>query len=351
MPETPNPLVVRTRLVLAIAATVAALVAGMGACPGQSRRGVARAAAAGGPHDPAAWGEDHVGQPMPEFMTGGECLFCHRAIGATWHANRHHRTMREPEPGAPPEPMLAALEKNPASKDFAKDVQLFLGSGSHGRFLKLGPGYGQVQLLSADWTAGADGQPGQLTLKEPLAWDAEKFGSRCVGCHASAVDSNEKTFGAAGHDCFVCHGEVVPEHAKDTSLVVLNKKKTESARVQVSICASCHVRTGKSRSTGLPFPNNFVPGDNVFRDLAIDWSDAALASLDPGDRHVLENVKAVVVNGDESLTCRSCHDVHGQSTSRHRRLAESKACATCHEPGKPKNEPAAYVNHAKACEY
>ena len=28
--------------------------------------------------DPAAWGSDHVGKPVPEYVTGDECLFCHR---------------------------------------------------------------------------------------------------------------------------------------------------------------------------------------------------------------------------------------------------------------------------------
>jgi hypothetical protein len=40
--------------------------------------------------DPAAWGSDHVGKPVPEYVTGDECLFCHREkVGPTWGANRH----------------------------------------------------------------------------------------------------------------------------------------------------------------------------------------------------------------------------------------------------------------------
>ena len=39
--------------------------------------------------DPAAWGSDHVGQNFPEYMTGDECLFCHRRIGPSWNNNRH----------------------------------------------------------------------------------------------------------------------------------------------------------------------------------------------------------------------------------------------------------------------
>ncbi|MBL8187601.1 MAG: hypothetical protein JNK38_06315, partial [Acidobacteria bacterium] len=27
--------------------------------------------------DPAAWGGNHIGKPIPEFAHGDECLFCH----------------------------------------------------------------------------------------------------------------------------------------------------------------------------------------------------------------------------------------------------------------------------------
>ena len=42
--------------------------------------------------DPAGWGSDHVGQPVPEYVDGNECLFCHRNdVGVTWSDNRHNR--------------------------------------------------------------------------------------------------------------------------------------------------------------------------------------------------------------------------------------------------------------------
>ena len=48
--------------------------------------------------DPAAWGDDHVGKPLPEYITGDECLFCHRKIGSTWPTNRHQLTIRPVTP-------------------------------------------------------------------------------------------------------------------------------------------------------------------------------------------------------------------------------------------------------------
>src|SRR5262245_59009936 len=74
--------------------------------------------------DPAAWGGDHVGKPVPEFVTGGECLFCHRNdVGPTWAANRHRRTVREAEAE------LDALKESAALRPFAEEAKLVLGHG------------------------------------------------------------------------------------------------------------------------------------------------------------------------------------------------------------------------------
>src|SRR5205807_2128167 len=143
----------------------------------------------------------------------------------------------------------------------------------------------------------------------------------CAGCHATAVDVKERSFAARSLDCYVCHGEVVLEHSKNTALVHLSRKRKDDARVVTSICAQCHIRTGKSRSTGLPYANNFVAGDNLFRDFQVDFSDTALAKLNPGDRHVLENIRDVVILGKEEITCLSCHEVHKQSSKKHHIVA------------------------------
>ena len=49
--------------------------------------------------DPAAWGSDHVGKPVPEYVDGNECLFCHRNdVGPAWSDNRHNRSVRDDRP-------------------------------------------------------------------------------------------------------------------------------------------------------------------------------------------------------------------------------------------------------------
>ncbi|MGH9935617.1 MAG: multiheme c-type cytochrome, partial [Blastocatellia bacterium] len=201
--------------------------------------------------DPKAWGGNHVGKQIPEYVHGDECLFCHRNdIGSTWQRNAHGVTVRQREDA--PE-LTRMLESQPALADVAKQIEYFLGSRHRVRFLKK-DGYGKFMTLNAQAALGASGQAAKLIDHEKLAWDKEKFANRCAGCHTTAVDPETKAFSAFGLDCYTCHGNVDLNHTKDTSLALLSKKRRNDAKALTSLCAQCHLRESKSRSTGLPYP-------------------------------------------------------------------------------------------------
>jgi hypothetical protein len=301
------------------------------------------------PLDPGAWGSDHVGKPVPEYVTGGECLFCHRNdVGPTWSKNRHHLTIREVEPDSS---SLAILKKVPGHKEKAEEVKLMMGGVHRQRFLKPGAAYGHLDVLSTALMPARPGETEKLVAADNPQWDTKKFATSCAGCHATGVDAKTQAFSSPSVDCYGCHGEVDAKHSKDTSLVYLAKKRKDPARVVTAICAQCHVRTGKSRSTGLPYPNNFVAGDNLFRDFQVDLSSDASKSLNPADRHVLENVRDVVVLGKEDVTCLSCHEVHQQSTKKHHRVAASDSCLHCHNATGSKKIRKSYEVHSPTCDY
>ena len=297
--------------------------------------------------DPAAWGGDHVGQPVPEYATGDECLFCHRKTGATWNANRHNRTVR---PFDPDSPAGKALKQSPA-KSFADAVKFVLGDRQRQRYLRPSKEYGKLELLSTQWVPPRDGKPGKLVSTGRPHWDETRFGDSCAGCHATAVDTRQKAFSALSLDCFVCHGAVPAEHAKKPALAHLSPKRKDEARVVTSICAQCHLRSGTSKETGRPYPTNFVAGDNLFRDFQADLSDEALRAASSADRHVMENVRDVVVFGREGVTCLSCHDVHGRSGKKHHRVPQSGGCLTCHNADGPKRDRKPFTNSSKTCGY
>jgi len=295
-------------------------------------------------NDPAAWGSNHVGKPIPEYVHGDECLFCHRNnIGPTWQKNAHGVTLRQGEDA--PE-LQAIVRKQTALASVATQIEYFLGSRHRVRFLKK-DGYGKFAILNTQAVLGPDIK---WIDSDKLSWDKERFGNRCAGCHSTAVDSATKTFTAFGLDCYACHGDVTLQHTKDTSLMWLSKKRRDDARAITSICAQCHLRLGKSRSTGLPYPNNFIAGDNLFQDYQVDFARADDESLNPGDRHIWRNVRDVVVRGQQATTCLTCHQVHANSIANHSSATRGAICADCHGT-KFTLEVKPYAVHSALCEY
>ena len=223
--------------------------------------------------------QDHVGKPLPDYVTGDECLFCHdRNVGITWQTNPHAWTIR-------PVSIIPATPTPP------KEATHVLGSAARARWLKLS-GYGRFDLLASD----------------SKTWQAGAFSNRCAGCHTTAVDPTTRAFSTFALDCYTCHGVVPGAHSGNTTLVWLSKNHERPPRLVVSICGQCHLRGGRSRSSGLPFANNFVAGDDLFADFQVDLKD------DAGDPHIYRNVRDVLEHGS-ATTCLNCHRIHGNATA------------------------------------
>lgn len=248
---------------------------------------------------------------LPEFVTGDQCLFCHRNdIGPAWHKNRHNLTI-QPKAGTTDE--------------------FTLGSRGYKRALRK-TGYGK------------------LSIEEAGGWSTTKFADRCAGCHATAMDASTKAFAEFSIDCYACHGDVDLEHTNDTSKILLSKRRGRDAKQIASICGSCHLRGGVSKVKGFPYAFHFVPGDDLFADFRADFTKAEAPDLNPGDRHVYRNVRDVLQN-NSGVSCLSCHSVHGGSSQKHRRVLTSPVCLDCHHESGPKKNVKPYTVHSSVCEY
>ena len=280
-------------------------------------------------------GQDHVGLPFPDYVTGDECLFCHRKTGSTWSENRHNQTVRRLEGSE----KLAAL----FPQELLAQATHIMGHRRTTRILKRSKHYGKLEILA---TAASD-QPTKPSAKRVqittetqqratkasarMGWDTATFGDACAGCHATAVDSKSQAFSSLAIDCVACHGVVDLAHTRKQSSVFLGSQLKEPLDV-ISICGQCHLRGGTSKSTAAPYPNTFVAGDNLFRDFQVNLSDAHIRTLDPAERHVWESVQQVV-EAKTSVTCLSCHDVHAGQTDKHQALPVTQFCYTCHQRG------------------
>ena len=58
----------------------------------------------------------------------------------------------------------------------------------------------------------------------------------------------------------------------------------------------------------------------------------------------------MLVNNSD-VTCLSCHRIHANDTTKHRRVLTSAACQDCHNAEGPKKAVKTYTVHSALCEY
>jgi predicted CXXCH cytochrome family protein len=296
--------------------------------------------------DPAGWGGNHVGKPAPDLYGGDECLFCHRAtVGAVWQNDPHFRAIRDKFQGGHLAPEIEALDAQPPFKQAASQVDFVLGHHRAARFLRRNNrGF---DLLNARLM---NPKSPRFDARRRAEWDAQKFAAKCIGCHMTGVDPASLRPFETFVGCEACHGPYDDRHTGGTVFMRFAKKAKETPQMIASACGSCHLRGGQSRSTARPFANNFVSGDNLFKDFAFDFSHAADPGLNAMDAHVQRNVRDIVLLGRDNLTCLSCHKLHSTGSTLHRRQPKSDYCYVCHKT-EPFKELKPDEVHSAVCEY
>jgi hypothetical protein len=226
-----------------------------------------------------------LAQSIADYPTGDSCLFCHRnEIGSTWLVNAHAWTVRPV--GEPPE-----VSPLPADATHVIGKERF-------RPLKQN-GYGKFALRTLGNTS----------------WQADVFEKQCAGCHTTAVNPQTGEFSSIALDCYSCHGNVPEDHATRKGTALLSRTRPNADKEVISICGSCHLRGGRSKTSGRPYPYAYVAGDDLFKDFQVDLQHDAKAQIDDSDSHVYLKTRAVMQGGSEK-SCVDCHRIHGLPEAR-----------------------------------
>lgn len=249
-----------------------------------------------GPAAAEQGGTERRAQSIADYPTGDSCLFCHRnEIGSTWLVNSHAWTVR---------PVGEAPEVSPLPPDATHVI-----GKDHFRPLKQN-GYGKFALHTLGGTS----------------WQTNVFEKQCAGCHTTAVNPQTGEFSSIALDCYSCHGKVPEDHATRKGTALLSRTRANADKEVVSICGSCHLRGGRSRSSGRPYPHAYVAGEDLFKDFQVDLELDRKAQLDSSDSHVYLKTRALLQGGSDK-SCADCHRIHGPPQPQRRdRKSFSEVC-------------------------
>lgn len=322
----------RAGLVALLLAVIGA-IALLASCATRSGgRPVASTAAPNPPPAPAptaaartAW-RDTFASPLAAYSHAGskQCAECHDVEAAEWKASSHASTLRAAS--SEDEDRLSSLI--PCSDMGVSDV---LGGHHQLRFLLRQPGVawgeGRMLALPCAWNPNTK----EMEMRHAEDWRTLPFETRCAPCHVTG-QSADWSFPESGVGCESCHGPG-SEHVNDPSSSNTFGFEGKSAAQEVTVCASCHLQGGKSKRTGYNFPDEYVPGGSFFDDFEFDWDSLDHASVNEAiDVHQKKLIRSVILGGDSSLRCTSCHALHGMSHEKHQALPRQDFCNVCHQP-------------------
>jgi hypothetical protein len=170
-----------------------------------------------------------------------------------------------------------------------------------------------------------------VSLHHPEEWQSLPFETRCAACHVTDFRGDRHSFEEIGVGCEACHGPGGRHVDSEDRADVVAFAELDAAE-EATVCARCHLQGGRSASSGLPYAPAYVPGGSLFDDYHFDWAQLDSAPADQAlDAHQKMLIRRAVLDGDGSLRCTSCHELHGLSHDKHRRLPVGDPCFTCHD--------------------
>ena len=296
------------------------------------------------PKDPAPVApETAFASPLADatFVGSEQCARCHPQPSQEWSLSSHATTVRGKT--IDDEDLLNTLVQCSGS-----DFTHVMGNRHHVRFLVQTEaqawGAGRILALPCGWNL----HERAATLHHETDWRELPWESSCAACHVTGFRASDHGFLELGVGCEECHGPG-SRHVAAPSRETILSFSGRTAAEEVTVCASCHLQDGHSKRTGLKFPDGFVPGGSLFDDYAFDFrsmtEEAKSRALDAHQKILVERV---VYQGDATLACTSCHDLHGLGHERHEKLPRQEFCSTCHEPDMKLKE---YSQSCNVCEF
>jgi hypothetical protein len=298
----------------------------------------------GGPGDAATRGVPVSREGLPGYEGSEFCMACHPGEHAQWEGTLHAMTVHPPT-----ESERELLRGTLLCGDH--EPKYVLGERHARRFMLESEEDPQLHVLLP---CRYDVAPGTWTNLHESDWRTTLWERSCGACHTTGFSSDDLGYKEMHVGCEACHGPGSwhGDFKKGGRMIAF--RSLEPAE-EATICASCHLQGGRSRSTGLNFAYNYEPGSDLFADYDFDWEllDQAGDAGNPIDIHqktaVRDAVRPSSRTGDLELGCSPCHSAHTMDHSVHETLPRDEYCTLCHERGDFKVKE--YSQACNVCEF
>jgi predicted CXXCH cytochrome family protein len=298
---------------------------------------------------PNAQARAAVGSPQASYVGSQTCQRCHASTYERWSKTRMANVVRDPRQH--PEAVTPDFSKpDPLLTFKLDDVALVYGSKWKQRyFRKVGNDYfplpAQWDVTHKIWRAYFVQPNTDWWVPFYPADNARRpTGPLCDGCHSVNYNVQTKAVTEWNVGCEKCHGPGSEHVRQPTVANIVNPAKLDFVRAN-DTCIQCH-------SQGQPLKNpiagqyyDWPVGFNQGGDLKDYWrleehklGDLTFTHFPDGTGHknrMQGNDFVQSLMYRRSVTCFSCHDVHGTANNADLIRPASSLCTTCHGPTSP----------------
>ncbi|MHB8765672.1 MAG: cytochrome c3 family protein [Deferrisomatales bacterium] len=265
------------------------------------------------------------------------CGGCHSPEFALWIRHPHSRFLIDPE--RDPRQVAArwgegvpGWSEHVGGRFGAADVALAYGVLDVQVYFRRDGG--RHRLLGAQWDLREGRWTGLPPELERIRAAGTTWEDGCAGCHTTGYHAEDGTFAEANAGCGACHGDGSGHVAAGGRSPILRPSSLTADRRSM-VCGACHSR-GRSRASGRPYPEGFVPGGILGDHFLLESPEPGRATehfwADGTERLPFMEYQGFVQSGHArvGLTCTTCHLPHGSDHGRGLRRRTDDLCRGCH---------------------
>lgn len=278
--------------------------------------------------------------PVEEVATyvGSEsCKTCHSEVYAKYSGTLHTKMVQDAK--ADPSVIIGDFSKAGEPLSIAgvkkEDIAFTIGSKNKQRYvIKDGDA---LRILPTEYKFGK----GEWVDYHGADWKERDYEAKCTACHTTGVNPETGSWTEMGVGCEACHGPAsLHVNAKGDKSKIVNPANLDP-KLQVDVCAQCHIRGANTKYEGREDALGFLPGMKLtdvykWNTPETDNPEKPIFHEDgASEKHHqqfqdYEQSKHYAAN----LTCTTCHDPHAKNSEGYQlRDTLENVCLSCHNEG------------------
>jgi hypothetical protein len=197
---------------------------------------------------------------VEDEYTGSEaCKECHQDTYEGWENTLHSKLVQDVKKNPA---LLKGDFSKPVAKKYSDKYEVTNSVGAHWMQRYLTKIKDDHYVLPITWSLVTRTWSEQKSLKRTWKKKKNSYSRKCIGCHTTNYNPDDKSYTEHQVGCESCHGPGRAHIDKGGDIAFIVNPKKLPDNLSDMVCAACHVKA-EDKTLKYAFPIGFKPGDNL----------------------------------------------------------------------------------------